>query len=351
LRETARAKRPGNGAGNVPQIDTPLLLDILLGLVILLFVPFGIRRGVAKEAMVSAGILLGALLAERFGVAWGGELSARFGLERGTANFAASALLLFAGTFLLGYGGGAALGALRPGTLSRLVGGLLAAFNAALLLSFLLTWIDTFLAQGAALDDGILSEALLRQSDFLLLGGAGVLLVLTVLGWILNASRARRQPRAAEGSFVASMPPRQRPVRMASTPDAGKYEPDREPAAPSGRFGQGLEATSPMPAASAAGQASWGGDGQTIHASNGHGRDPHGNGAWQRSGAASPATSDEPVWSAWSAPGDESFQRTEPVGQWPVAPAVGVTDDERCAVCRARVGPRDVFCPECGATL
>jgi uncharacterized membrane protein required for colicin V production len=49
----------------VPQIDTPLLLDILLGLVILLFVPFGIRRGVAKEAMVSAGVLLGATLAER----------------------------------------------------------------------------------------------------------------------------------------------------------------------------------------------------------------------------------------------------------------------------------------------
>ena len=55
------------GAGIVPQIDTPLLLDILLGLVILLFVPFGIRRGVAKEAMVSAGVLLGATLAERFG--------------------------------------------------------------------------------------------------------------------------------------------------------------------------------------------------------------------------------------------------------------------------------------------
>ena len=48
----------------MPQIDTPILLDILLGLVILLFVPFGIRRGVAKEAMVSAGVLLGATLAE-----------------------------------------------------------------------------------------------------------------------------------------------------------------------------------------------------------------------------------------------------------------------------------------------
>ena len=335
----------------MPQIDTPLLLDILLGLVILLFVPFGIRRGVAKEAMVSAGILLGAVLAERFGQTWGGELSARFGLERGAADFAASAIVLFAATFLLGYGGGAALGTLRSGTLSRLVGGLLAAFNAALLLSYLLFWIDTFLAQGGALDDGILSAALLRRGDLLLLAGAGILLALTILGWIVNASRARRQPRAMDASFMASMPPRQRPVRMAAAPDTGKYEPDREPVAPSGRFGQGLEATSPLAAGSGAGQAAWTGDGQTKHASNGHGREPRANGAWQRSGPALPATSDDTVWSAWSAPADETFSRTEPVSQWPVAPSVGVTDDERCAVCRARVGPRDVFCPECGATL
>ena len=165
----------------MPQIDTPLLLDVLLGLVVLLFVPFGIRRGVAKEAMVSAGILLGATLAERFGATWGTELSARFGLAAGTATFAASAAALFATTFLLGYGGGAALGNLRPSTLSRLAGGLLAAFNAGLLLSYLLGWIETLLGAETALDEGIVSQALLRQADLLLLAAAGVLLVLTVI--------------------------------------------------------------------------------------------------------------------------------------------------------------------------
>src|ERR671913_1124727 len=178
--------------------------------------------------MVSAGVLLGATLAERFGPSWGAELTTRFGLEQGTATFAASAALLLACTFLLGYGGGAALGRSRPGTASRLTGGLLAAINAAFLLSTLFGWIDELLQQGAALDDGIVGEALLRRADLLLLGAAGVLLVLTVLGWIVNASRARRQPRETHNANVAAIPARQRPVRMAAG-EAGKYEPGPEP--------------------------------------------------------------------------------------------------------------------------
>ncbi len=94
-------------------------------------------------------------------------------MDPGVARFVVSASMLLAGVFLLGYGAGAALGVMRIGTLSRLAGGLLAAFNAALLLSYLLRWIDEFLAGGAALDDGIISEALLRRSDSLLLGAAG----------------------------------------------------------------------------------------------------------------------------------------------------------------------------------
>jgi uncharacterized membrane protein required for colicin V production len=335
----------------VPQIDTPLLLDVLLGLVILLFVPFGIRHGVAKEAVVSAGILLGATLAERFGPVWGGELSVRFGLERGVAVFAAQAATLFAATLLLGYGGGAALGPIRAGTLSRLAGGLLAACNAGLLLSYLLGWIDSLLGQGSALDDGVLSRALLRQADVLLLAAVGVLLVLIVVGWVVNASRARSQPRAYDGSTVAGMPPRQRPVRLASAADAGKYEPDLEPVARSGRFGPSLDATSPLPSGGDySGQGPWSADNHATPGSNGHSRSSAANGAWQRPG--SPVQHDATVWAAWSTGvADEGSPRDESAGQWPVSSQVGVTDDERCAVCRARVGPRDVFCPECGATL
>jgi Colicin V production protein len=335
----------------VPQIDTPLLLDILLGLVILLFVPFGIRRGVAKEAMVSAGILLGATLAARFADAWGGELNRRFGLEPGAATFAAAAITLFVCTFLLGYGGGAALGRMRPGTLSRLSGGLLAAFNAALLLSYLLSWIEHDLGQGRALGDGILSRALLRQADLLLLGAAGVLLALTVIGWVVNAGRSHRQPRQRD-PYLAGMPVRQRPVRVAEAADAGKHEPDFDAAPRSGRFGQGLDATSPLPATAAyGGQEPWAAESQTLLASNGHGRGGQSDEA-RRPLDALHGAGDETVWSAWSTRGrDEDTSHIEAASQWPVAPSVGVTDDERCAVCHAPVGPRDVFCPECGATL
>ncbi len=335
----------------MPQIDTPLLLDILLGLVVLLFVPFGIRRGVAKEAMVSAGILLGATLAERFGETWGTELAGRFALDRGTAIFAASAITLFVCTFLLGYGGGAALGAARPGTLSRLTGGLLAAFNAALLLSYLLGWIESLLGQGAILEEGIVSEALLRRANLLLLAAAGVLLALTVIGWIVNANRARRQPRGGDGSLIGGIPPRQRPVRVPARGDVDVYEPGADLAPRSGRFGPGLDATSPLPpGGTRPGSAPWSGEPQAALSTNGHNHATadtvwsHGNGAIR--GAA-----DETVWAAWNAPANEQAREVGTTGQWPVTSAVGVTDDERCAVCRARVGPRDVFCPECGATL
>ena len=169
----------GSGAGIVPQIDAPLLLDILLGLVILLFVPFGIRRGVAKEAMVSAGVLLGATLAERFGAAWESSLppASAWSRSRDIHRLRGIASGMHVSPRLWSRGGTRSLPA---GTASRLAGGLLAAFNAAFLLSTLFGWIDEFLQQGAALDDGIVGEALLRRADLLLLGAAGVLLALTV---------------------------------------------------------------------------------------------------------------------------------------------------------------------------
>lgn len=316
----------------MPQIDTPLLLDVLLGLVILLFVPFGIRRGVAKEAMVSAGIFLGAALAERFTSTWGFWLSERFGLEAGTSSFLVSAALLFGGAFLLGYGGGAALGTTRIGVLSRLVGGLLAAFNAGLLLSYLLSWVERDLGQGGSLDEGYISPWLLLRTSDLLLAAAGILVVLTVLAWIVNLFRSRRQPHR-DVAYTA------RPAQSESVPlapESGKYEP-ADTVARSGRFAPGLDATSPLPVTASG--APWATDpGRSI---NGNGRGAH---------IASTSAGDETVWAPrdpQSGRGGSGSASTE----WPVAPAVGVTPDERCAVCHARVGPRDVFCPECGATL
>jgi hypothetical protein len=155
------------------------------------------------------------------------------------------------------------------------------------------------------------------------------------------------------GALGAGIPPRQRPVRVAAGADAGKYEPDVESVPRSGRFAPGVGATAPLPsAASSSGSSRWAGDRGALQTSNGKSLIGHGDGARQQSYEAPYAQGDETVWAAWSAPAsDEPYSRTEPVSQWPVASSLGVTDDARCGVCRARVGPRDVFCPECGATL
>jgi hypothetical protein len=89
-----------------------------------------------------------------------------------------------------------------------------------------------------------------------------------------------------------------------------------------------------------------------MAASNGNGRGAPMDETRRRALDPLQPSGDETVWSAWrGAERDDATTRIEVAGQWPVGATVGVTEDERCGVCRARVGPRDVFCPECGATL
>lgn len=325
----------------MPQIDTPLLLDVLLGLVILLFVPFGVRRGVAKEAMVSAAILLGALLAARFAETWAPRVSSLTGLDLPNATFLTSLALLLGTPILLGYGGGIALGPTRPGMLSRLTGGLLAAVNGVFLLSTILTWVERDLRTSALLDEGIVSTILTQRADEILLYVTLGLIVVTMLGWCVRAVRARREPSQNEVAIGA--PARQRPIGTGASSDFGKHEPMSDQGAPTGRFAPNLDTTSPI---AGTGSAIWSARGQEPF-SNGQGAAYHAGAPRSQANGAPAATEDPTVWMAWSGAADGG-QSSPP---WPVAAARGVTDDERCAICRAQVGPRDVFCPECGATL
>ena len=60
---------------------------------------------------------------------------------------------------------------------------------------------------------------------------------------------------------------------MANDGDAGKYEPGSEPVSRSGRFGQGIEATSPLPVGSTYAESEpWPRDGQGTLVNNGHSR-------------------------------------------------------------------------------
>ena len=310
----------------MPTIDTPLLLDALLVLVMLLFVPFGVRRGAAKEAMVSAGILFGGMIANTWAERGGAELAARFGVDPRVAPFALALAALFGGLFILGYGGGAALGHVTQGWLSHLVGGILAIVNAGLLLTFVLTFLDRFLDLPAALQAGYIAPALLTRFDWIQLFAAGGLVLLVLLGIVVSVSRQQGQPRP-----VAVVPARQRPVRLASEPADSKFEPDVPPSS-GPRPVPALDQTAPILERP---RRPW----------DEPDRGTNGKPPWTTDGSA---TRDD----MWARPAPPTWAATPPrPASAGAASQPGTEAGSRCPACGAMVGPRDLFCPSCGKTV
>lgn len=337
--ENGSAERRHDWGKHLPTIDTPLLLDLLLGLVILLFVPFGIRRGAAKEAMVSAGLLFGALVATTWAERGGAELATRFGVDARVAPFAVAMAALVGGMFVIGYGGGAALGRLPQGWTSHLVGGLLAILNGGLFLTYLLTFLNAYLQPPRALEDGIVAETLLQRFDLLQLAVGAGLILLVILGIIVNSVRQQNQPRPAVVS-----PSRQRPVRVATGGDAGKFEPEPVSMAGGERHHATLEQTTPMlerpprpwddPSRGDNGRyQSW----ATTTSGNGQPPQPDADNIWER----------RPSTASWGAGSAATTGGSSGYGAGSSADA----SSSRCPSCGAAVGARDLFCPSCGKTV
>lgn len=368
----------------MPSIDTALLLDILLGLIVLLFVPFGVRRGVAKEAMVSAGLLLGAAVGAAWAETAGTDLASWLDLSAETARFAVAVTALVGGALLLGYGGGAALGRLRQGILARLTGGILAAVNGTILLAYLLAFVQRFLRPGSdpgVVDDGIVGRTLLRDLDWLLLGAAAVAAVCVLLGLLVTGFRRRGEPLAVEvGGGV--VPPRQRPVRVSREADSGKYEPTASdaPGGPDprpGRFGgsspglaPGLGQTSPLPSP----PERWRSDDppqrdgddwrrpramlDASPASNGHAPAPSRDAWLRRTGTVTHPSPEASTGSnalgggGFGPPGGGTTGAVPRAGTPPDPEGDGAAPGRRrCPACGAVPGPRDLFCPECGTAV
>lgn len=151
------------------------LLDILLVVLIVLFIPIGFWRGIQREALVTLGIFLGAQLADSWADRWGTALANWTNLRQTGGTFFVAVLLLIASTFILGYGAGAALPIQRPGMFNRLVGALIAGANGALLLSYALRYIRGYLLKGQSpgfLDESFVSRALTTDIQWLILGAA-----------------------------------------------------------------------------------------------------------------------------------------------------------------------------------
>lgn len=315
----------------MPQFDLPLLTDLLFGLIVLLFVPFGIRRGVAKEAMVSAGLLFGAALAAAWLTPASDRLARLWNLEPEVSRFAVTLAGMIGGMLLLGYGGGAALGRMRPGILARLAGGVLAAGNGLLLLAFLLAAAERELNPGGWLDDGLVSRTLLRDLDWVLLAVGAVLLLCVLLGLVVSTFRRGREPRYAPSPLIDTgeggvpVPPRQRPVRFARSGDIGKYEPTPDPHP--GRSGANLAHTAPAVDAPA---DAWS-RGHLRHAAPGNGQS-----------AGPPQGATAPI-------GDDWIRRATAVQ--PNDSRAATDASRRCPRCGAPARATDIFCPECGQTI
>ena len=168
----------------------PQVLDLLLILVLVMFVPIGFWRGALREWLALAGIALGGALAGEWASAWGGDLATLLRLDRRLADFAVGIAFLLGVTLLVGYGGGVAL-PYRPDLSwpNRALGAALGFANGCLILSGALRIMQRHLFDDAA-DSPLL---LAGVAQFLILGiGWAYLALLAVLTLGVVVGLARR---------------------------------------------------------------------------------------------------------------------------------------------------------------
>lgn len=156
------------------------VLDLLMIVVLVMFIPIGLWRGALREWVALVGITLGTLLASEWSGPWGGDLAAQTGLDAPLAAFIVGVTFFLGSTLLIGYGGGAAL-PFRPDLTraNRLLGALIALGNGVLILSGILRLMQRHLFDSSP-DSLLLKTAL---SSFLIdyVGWAQLVLLGTLL--------------------------------------------------------------------------------------------------------------------------------------------------------------------------
>ncbi len=210
-------------------MSSPLLLDGLLLLVVLLFIPIGLWRGGVREAVVAGGVLLGGTLAGAWARPWGDDLATQFDLRPQAARCVVALALLLGATLCVGYGGGAALRLGTPGPLGRIGGALLSGLNGLLLLGYGLGFLDQYVLERTSvpmLSDSFVARFLLQQFGWLLLA------LIFVIVLVILAAAAQRdfvdepvEAVAGDTATVGGSGTRPRPVRVPQSADAGKFEP------------------------------------------------------------------------------------------------------------------------------
>jgi hypothetical protein len=178
-------------------VSIPQVLDLLLALVLVMFVPIGLWRGALREWMTLAGILFGWIMQTEWSgpTSWGGDLAGLLKLDTNLASFFVAALLFLGITLVVGYGSGVTL-PYRPDLSwsNRALGAGLGLGNGVLILSGVLRIMDQTLFGSQAGSPLRLSG--LGEFLIVYVGWAYLLMLLVLLGCILAglASRIVGQP-------------------------------------------------------------------------------------------------------------------------------------------------------------
>lgn len=321
------------------------LLDILLVVLIVLFIPIGFWRGIQREALVTLGIFLGAQLAASWADRWGTALANWTNLRQTGGTFFVAVLLLIGSTFILGYGAGAALPLPRPGAFNRVIGALIAGANGALLLSYALRYIRGYLLKGQSpgfLDESFVSRILTNDIQWLILGAAiffvPIVAVMAMLGNGEQFDGYDDEPEALP--FAVPSPPRAYTPRTPSlATSSGEVPAYKVESAWSGiaHPAQATRPIGPVLATNSGHVSSWSKpidipvDESYVLAANGGSSD----------GLSSQATTQFNV----NAP--HEGEMTLPVELEPPPPV----EEGKCPNCHADVTDAEVYCPSCGRVL
>lgn len=213
-----------------------LVSSIVIGIVLLLGLANGLRRGGLKEGTALIGVLLGALLVEFWARRWGETLSQRSGLKLNTAILLLSLTLLIGTALFSGYGSGLFFRRTAMKSGERIGGAVLGLLNMGLLVSFALRYTQQLYFEEASpaqpvlswIRTGVVSRYMLNWQGQVLLGAAIGLGVISLLTAALRLGRlASTAGKPAKPPIKAPASPAPRPTQPTPASPAGAFGSDR----------------------------------------------------------------------------------------------------------------------------
>jgi uncharacterized membrane protein required for colicin V production len=285
------------------RIGTPEIIDIATVVVVAVIGAFGFWRGIVKEFLITAGILIGAFVAFTWETRWANWLAENTTFDADSALFAVRAGLIFLGALLFGYIG-SYLADLPPADMPGRVGGfIVGCVNGVLLIALLGLPLYALISADlrADVDQTRVLDWMLANGDWLVLGSAGAGVFVLLCSLITRRRRAAYLPVTATRPGSSGYQPRRGDQPLA--PEAEKIDPVPDPSSyGTWNIGSPTSATVPL---------------QRV-ADPTQGTDRPAPGSAVQPGYPPPPSGEEIV---------------------------------RCISCGERISPDDRFCPRCGRLL